>query len=85
MSLLARANELAAEGHEVIHLEVGEPDFETPEPIRKAGLAAIRDGETRYTDAQGSPELREKIASFYLETAGIEVSSSRTCCICSRS
>ncbi len=77
MSLLARANELADQGHSVIHLEVGEPDFETPGPIREAGIRAIEQGATRYTDAQGDPALRQLISDFYRETAGINVSPSR--------
>lgn len=77
MSLLARANELVAEGHDVIHLEVGEPDFETPQPIRDAGVRAIQEGHTRYTDAQGLPELRQALSDFYRDTAGIEISPSR--------
>ncbi len=77
MSLLARANELAEDGHQVIHLEVGEPDFETPEPIAAAGIQAINGGATKYTDAQGDPELRQSISDFYLKTAGIEVDASR--------
>ena len=77
MSLLARANELADDGHRVIHLEVGEPDFETPEPIAAAGIQAINDGTTKYTDAQGDPELRQSICDFYRKTAGIEVDASR--------
>lgn len=71
MALLAKANELAGRGHDVIHLEVGEPDFETPAPIIQAGQAALSAGATRYTDARGLPELRQKIAAFYELTLGI--------------
>ena len=49
MELLARANELAEDGHDVIHLEVGEPDFETPGPIVSAGIQALQNGVTRYS------------------------------------
>ena len=77
MSLLARANELAGLGHHVIHLEVGEPDFETPQPIAEAGIQAIRHGMTRYTDAQGDPELRQAVCDFYRKAAGIEINPSR--------
>ena len=49
MALLARANELQAAGHDVIHLEIGEPDFTTAEPIIAAGQAALAAGKTRYT------------------------------------
>ncbi|MDH4560397.1 MULTISPECIES: pyridoxal phosphate-dependent aminotransferase [unclassified Pseudomonas] len=65
MALLARANELQAAGHDVIHLEIGEPDFTTAEPIVQAGQAALAAGHTRYTAARGIPQLREAIAGFY--------------------
>lgn len=65
MALLARANELQAAGHDVIHLEIGEPDFTTAAPIIAAGQAALAAGKTRYTAARGLPELREAIAGFY--------------------
>ena len=65
MELLARANELASLGHDVIHLEVGEPDFDTPPPIVAAGVRAILEGKTKYTDARGTPELRQTISEFY--------------------
>jgi len=77
MELLARANELASLGHDVIHLEVGEPDFETPAPILAAGVRAVTEGKTRYTDARGTPELRQAISSFYELSLGIEVSAER--------
>lgn len=65
MDLLARAQALEAAGHDIIHLEVGEPDFATPPPIVEAGMAALRAGHTHYTGALGLPELREAIAGFY--------------------
>lgn len=77
MELLARANELAADGHDVIHLEVGEPDFETPEPIVSAGILALQNGVTRYSDARGTPALRQQIASFYELSLGVSVSPDR--------
>jgi aspartate/methionine/tyrosine aminotransferase len=52
MELLARANELGDLGHDVIHLEVGEPDFPTPGPILRAAEKSLKDGQTRYTDAR---------------------------------
>jgi len=57
------ARRLRAEGADVVDLSVGEPDFETPTPIRAAGKAAIDDGETGYTQSKGIPRLREAIAS----------------------
>ena len=65
MSLLARAHALEAAGRDVIHLEIGEPDFITAAPIIAAGQAALAAGHTRYTAARGLPALREAIADFY--------------------
>ncbi|MFZ3040801.1 MAG: pyridoxal phosphate-dependent aminotransferase [Thiobacillus sp.] len=65
MDILARAQALEAAGHDIIHLEIGEPDFATPEPIVEAGVAALRAGHTHYTGALGLPALREAIAGFY--------------------
>ena len=61
MDILARAKNLQAQGREIIHMEVGEPDFETPRPIIDAGMAALDSGKTHYTPALGLPELREAI------------------------
>lgn len=77
MELLARAKELEAEGRDVIHMEVGEPDFPTPEPIRAAGAKAIADGRMFYTNALGLPELREAISRFYRDRYGVDVPASR--------
>jgi aspartate/methionine/tyrosine aminotransferase len=77
MALLARANELQAAGHDVIHLEIGEPDFTTAEPIIKAGQAALAAGKTRYTAARGLPELREAISGFYSQRYGVEIDPGR--------
>ena len=65
MALLARAQALEQAGHDVIHLEIGEPDFTTAAPIVQAGQAALAAGHTRYTAARGLPALREAIAGFY--------------------
>jgi aspartate/methionine/tyrosine aminotransferase len=65
MALLARAQALEQAGHDVIHLEIGEPDFTTAEPIVRAGQAALAAGHTRYTAARGLPALRAAIAGFY--------------------
>ena len=58
MALLARARELEAQGRSIIHMEIGEPDFPTPAPIRDAGIRALETGEVFYTPALGLPELR---------------------------
>ncbi len=65
MELLARAKRLEAEGRSIIHMEVGEPDFSTPEPIIAAAQQALAEGKTHYTPATGLPELREMIGRFY--------------------
>jgi len=77
MDLLARARALEAEGRSIIHMEVGEPDFATPAPITQAGIAALKAGKTHYTPAVGLPELRERLAKFYRERLGVEVSPRR--------
>jgi (5-formylfuran-3-yl)methyl phosphate transaminase len=65
MEVLERALALEARGRSIIHLEVGEPDFETPPVIREAGIRAIREGHTHYTHSLGRWELREAIASRF--------------------
>ncbi|OEC33070.1 Aspartate/methionine/tyrosine aminotransferase [Pseudomonas cuatrocienegasensis] len=77
MALLARANQLQADGHDVIHLEIGEPDFTTAAPIIAAGQAALAAGHTRYTAARGLPALREAIAGFYAQRYGVQVDAER--------
>jgi len=77
MALLARANELQALGHDVIHLEIGEPDFNTAQPIIAAGQAALSAGHTRYTAARGLPALREAIAGFYHQRHGLTIDPQR--------
>lgn len=67
MALLGQAQDLEKQGVDVIHLEVGEPDFPTPTPIVAAGQAALEARLTRYTPAGGLPALREAIASYYAE------------------
>ncbi len=77
VELLTRARQLESEGRDIIHMEVGEPDFPTPDPIAEAAIAAIRDHKTLYTQALGLPELRAAIAGFYRERYGVEVPASR--------
>jgi len=71
--VLAKAKELEAQGKSIIHLEIGEPDFDTPKNIRKAGVEAIEKGWTHYTPAAGIPELRKAIAEYISKTRGIEI------------
>ena len=77
MELLARAKALEAEGRDIIHMEVGEPDFPTPEPIIAAAQAHIASGRVFYTPALGLPELRSAIATFYKTRYDITLPASR--------
>ncbi|MDK2124588.1 pyridoxal phosphate-dependent aminotransferase [Parachitinimonas caeni] len=77
MRILERAHQLSAAGHDVIHLEVGEPDFATPQPIVDAGIRALQDGRTYYTPAAGIPALREAIAGHYWQRFGVKVDPAR--------
>lgn len=77
MALLARAQTLQAQGQDVIHLEIGEPDFTTAPPIVAAGQAALAAGYTRYTAARGLPALREAIAGFYAQRYAVSVDPER--------
>jgi len=77
MELLDRAKQLEAQGRDVIHMEIGEPDFATPETIVDAGVKHILTGEVKYTPAAGLPELREKIARFYKQRYGVSVAKER--------
>jgi aspartate/methionine/tyrosine aminotransferase len=72
MDILARARALEAQGRSIVHLEIGEPDFPTAEPIVRAGIAALETGKTHYTPALGLPQLREAIARSYAPVAAVE-------------
>ena len=71
--VLAKAKALEAEGREIIHLEIGEPDFDTPANIIDAAVEALRSGHTHYTPASGVPPLREAIAEEVSKTRDISV------------
>jgi aspartate aminotransferase len=75
--VLRRARALEAQGRNIIHLEIGEPDFPTPKHIIEAGKAALDQGFTHYGPTQGLPELRNAIASYVSRTREIEVSPDR--------
>ena len=75
MDVLEKAQELERMGEHVIHLEVGEPDFDTPECINEAGYRAICDGKTHYTHSMGLIELREAIAEDYWNKYRVKISS----------
>lgn len=77
MELMARAAALEAEGRSIIHLEVGEPDFATADPILAAAQRFLAGGHVHYTAALGLTQLREAISRFYHTRYGIEVSPAR--------
>jgi aspartate aminotransferase len=72
LSLNTKANALKEAGEDVVGLAAGEPDFETPDIIKEAGIRAIREGKTRYTPAAGIKPLREAVAAEYSEILGID-------------
>ncbi len=77
MEILTEAQTLQAAGQDIIHLEVGEPDFPTPAPMIDAAFSALRAGNTGYTPALGMPALREKVAHWYQQRFGISLSPAR--------
>jgi len=74
MEVMERAADIERGGERVIHLEVGEPDFDTPECVKEAARKALKDGKTHYTHSLGVLELREAICETYARTYGVEVS-----------
>jgi aspartate/methionine/tyrosine aminotransferase len=79
--VLVRARALEAQGRDIIHLEIGEPDFDTPRHIVEAGKQALDEGWTHYGPTQGLPELREAIASYICRTRGIKVGAEHVCVV----
>ncbi len=77
MELLRRAKQLEAEGRDIIHMEIGEPDFTTPQAIVEAGVNQLKTGAVKYTPAAGLPELREKISEFYRQRYAVAVDPKR--------
>ncbi|MGB5726227.1 MAG: pyridoxal phosphate-dependent aminotransferase [Thiogranum sp.] len=77
MALLARARELEAQGRSIVHMEIGEPDFATPQPVVDAGIRALQQGKTHYTPAVGLRELREAIADHYLRLFDVQIDPRR--------
>ena len=71
--VLARAKALEKQGKNIVHLEIGEPDFDTPKNIKDAAVKAMNSGYTHYTPAAGIPELRETIAEYISKTRKIDV------------
>jgi len=77
MAILARAQRMDREGRDVVHMEVGEPDFPAPRQVNEAAQRALAAGETHYTPALGIQSLREAIASYYADRFGVTVDPQR--------
>lgn len=77
MSLLRRSKELEQKGYDIVHMEIGEPDFPTPPKVVDAGIRALTGGNIKYTVAAGLSELRQAIAAYYRVRYHVEVSSER--------
>ena len=77
LAVTARARELKREGRDVIGLGAGEPDFDTPDNIKEAAIAAIRRGETKYTDVDGIPELKAAVAAKFKRENGLTYETSQ--------
>jgi aspartate/methionine/tyrosine aminotransferase len=73
MDVLEKAHEMEHNGIHIIHLEVGEPDFDVPACVREAVCKAVRDGRTHYTHSLGMPELREALCEYYFKTYSVNV------------
>ena len=71
--VLSRARALEASGREIIHLEIGEPDFDSPANVVASGVRALQAGFTHYSPAAGIPELRHAVAEYVSKTRGISV------------
>lgn len=77
MELMAQAQALEAQGREIVHMEVGEPDFPTPQPVIEAAQRFLAGGHVHYTNALGIAPLREAIAGFYATRYGIAIDPAR--------
>lgn len=77
MQILARARAMEAAGRDIVHMEIGEPDFASTRPVVEAAATALARGQTHYTPAAGLPALREAIAAHYAARLGVEVDPAR--------
>ena len=73
--VLNKARALERQGKSIIHLEIGEPDFDTPANVVEAGIEALRQGWTHYAPSAGLPELRQALAEYVSRTRGVKVTS----------
>lgn len=77
MEILERAQELESRGRDIVHLEVGEPDFDTPSGAVEEGIGSIRNGRTHYTHSMGIAELRAAVARLFADDHGVDVDPDR--------
>ena len=77
IAMSTKARELKAQGRDIIALSAGEPDFDTPDNIKEAAIAAIRRGKTKYTAVDGIPELKEAIAAKFKRENGLDYKPSQ--------
>jgi len=77
MKILARAREMEAQGRDIVHMEIGEPDFPSPPAVIEAGIKALESGYTHYTPAMGYMPLRQAIAQFYADHYGVKIDVQR--------
>ena len=82
LAITAKANELKANGHDVVNFAAGEPDFDTPESIKAAAIAAIKKGLTKYTPTSGTQELRETIAAKFKKDNRLDYKPSQVVVSC---
>lgn len=82
LAITARAKELAAQGHDVVNFGAGEPDFDTPDFIKKAGIKAIESGATKYTPSIGTQDLRETIVAKFQKDNGLSYKASQIVVSC---
>ncbi len=75
--ILARADELARAGRSIVHMEIGRPDFDSPQAAKRAAIRALEAGDVHYTDMSGTPELRGEIAAKFKRDAGMDVDPDR--------
>lgn len=77
MELLQKARELERQGRDIVHMEIGEPDFATPDPVLRASIEILHQGQIKYTPAAGLPELRKKISRYYQRQYSVDLDPRR--------
>ena len=82
LAITARANQIRAEGRDILSLAAGEPDFDTPGHVKEAAIAAIREGKTKYTAVAGTPSLKDAVIRKFRNDNGLEYSSNEVMISC---